>query len=98
MVVMRPSDLVHRDYMRRNGGTATGDQLSHCAMRCAAPATRNAGTKIESKGAGRPGWLTPASAAKTAGAAPAQAGGVTGGFVCCKHWLDCQPTARTERE
>ena len=27
-----------------------------------------------------------ASAAKTSGAAPAQAGAVTGGFVCCKLW------------
>jgi hypothetical protein len=34
-----------------------------------------------------PTRLTPASAAKTAGAAPAQAGAVTGGFVCCKLWL-----------
>jgi len=45
--------------------------------------------------------LTPASAAKTAGAAPAQAGDVTGGFVCCKLWLGayarCQTTGEAQR-
>ncbi len=51
-----------------------------------------------------PAWivrLTPASAAKTAGAAPAQAGDVTGGFVCCKLWLggiSAEPQSHSERQ